>query len=60
MPTRSSRVLELGVVIVCMMEGRMSFNDRREGESVKTIRIGSNTDRFGTRQDIETGTNVNN
>ena len=40
----------------------MSFNDRREGErgSVKTNRIGSNTDRFGTRQDIETGTNVNN
>ena len=54
--------MELGVVIVCMMEGRMSFNDMREGErgSVKTNRIGGNTDRFGTRQDIETGTNVNN
>ena len=28
-PTRSSSVLELGVVIVRMMENRVSFNDRR-------------------------------
>ena len=30
--------MELGVVIVCMMKGRMSFNDMREGErgSVET------------------------
>ena len=40
----------------------MSFNDRREVErgSEKTNRIEPNTDPYGTRQDIDTGTNVNN
>ena len=40
----------------------MSCNDRREGRKrkCKNDRIGPNTDPLGTRQDIETGTNVNN
>ena len=40
----------------------MSFNDRREGRKrkCKNDRIGLSTAPCGTRQDIETGTNVNN